>query len=158
MFAFLSLVLVAGGWTRGGATVGVVGPSSCPTHGVSTHVIVRNGYRTLCGLASGVISLNGVSYTLRGGFCDNGRLGFGVLGAGSAPHRGLYIVLAHDRAGAVDVIDGEVELIPGIRVALSGTAVVAPSLRRGTFKVFGRAGRSGTRPTGSRFTGSWNCG
>lgn len=157
MLAFLSLVLVAGGWTSVAATVGVVGPSSCPTHGLLTHVIVRNGYRTMCGLASGVISLNGASYTLRGGFCDHGRMGFGVLGPGSAPHRGLFIVLAHDRAGAVDVIDGEVELVPGIRVALSGTAVVEPRLRRGTFKVFGRAGL-GTRPTGSRFTGSWNCG
>ena len=79
---------------------------------------------------------------------------FGVLGPGSAPHRGFWIDLAHNRAGAVDVTDGEVEFVPGVRVALSGTALVKPGLKRGTFNVFGR---SASGPTGGKFTGSWTC-
>ncbi len=138
---------------------GVVGPGSCPARlAVGQHGILRQGWETACGPGRALVTFKGVSYAIHGGYCTDGRLGFGILGNGSAPHRGFAIVLAHNRAGVVNVIDGEVEFVPGVRVALSGTAVVEPGLKRGTFKVFGRGGPNGTTPTGSRFTGSWDCG
>jgi hypothetical protein len=133
-----------------------VGPRSCSTvDRRQQRVLVRNGYYTRCGPASAVLTFERRSYAIRGGFCTDGRMSFGVSGAGSASHRGFAIILASNRSGGVPVIDGEVEFVPGIRVALSGTAIVRRGLKRGTFRVYGR---SGTRPTGSKFTGSWNCG
>ena len=137
----------------------VVGPGACPAHlKVGQHAILRHGWERVCGPGSALVSFKGVSYSVHGGYCSDGRVDFGISGPGSTPHRGFWIVLAHHGAGAVKVVDGEVELVPGIRVALSGTAVVEPGLKGGTFKVFGRGGSNGTTPTGSRFTGSWNCG
>ena len=136
-----------------------VGPGSCPAHlKVGQHAILRHGWLRACGPGTALVMFKGVSYSIHGGSCTDGRVYFGIVGPGSAPHRGFWIVLARKGAAAVNVIDGEVELVPGIRVALSGRAVVEPGLKRGTFTVFGRAGPNGTTPTGSHFTGSWNCG
>jgi hypothetical protein len=83
-------------------------------------------------------------------------LDFGVLEPGRRPHKGLSLVLRPgDRPGHVAVVDGQLELVPGVRVAPSGTAIVSEGLAGGTFALFGRsAGGS----TGSVFTGAWTCG
>jgi hypothetical protein len=141
----------------GGASIPrVLAPRSCSTADrLLKHALVSHGYYTMCGPASAVIRVKGTSYAIHGGNCADGvRLYFGVLGPGSAPHRGFFIDLAHKRAGAVDVTDGEVEFVPGVRAALSGTALVKPGPTRGTFDVYGR---SASGPTGSKFTGSWTC-
>jgi hypothetical protein len=144
--------------THAGATPSpqTPGPRSCSVADrLLKHALASHGYVTMCGPASGVIRFNATSYAIHGGFCADGvRLYFGVLGPGSAPHRGFLLDLAHLRAGAVGVTDGEVEIVPGIRFALTGTAVVKPDLTQGTFKVFGR---SGSQRTGRTFTGSWTC-
>jgi hypothetical protein len=153
------LVVVACAWATPAATAGRGGPDTCPAGRVVTHGLWHNGYSTLCGPAHVVVvTSKGTSYAIRGGFCSGGHLGFGTFGNGSAPHHGFAIVLARNRAGPVKVIDGEAEFVPGVRVALSGRAVVAHGLRTGTFKVFGRGGSTGTTRTGATFTGSWNCG
>ena len=136
-----------------------VGQGSCPAHlKVGQHAILRHGWVTACGPGSALVTFKGVSYAVHGGSCTAGRAASALLGLAAHRTGGFWIVLADKRAGAVNVIDGEVEIVPGIRVALSGAAVVEPSLERGTFKVFGRGGPNGNTPTGSRFTGSWNCG
>jgi hypothetical protein len=163
-FGVAILVVVTVACTAAGIGMGSVGqathaqapgPRSCgPAARLLKHALVSHGYLTMCGPASGVIRFKGTSYAIHGGLCSDGRIYFGVLGLGSAPHKGFFIDLTHLRAGAVGVSDGEVEIVPGIRVALSGTALVKPSLKQGTFSVFGR---SGSGRTGSTFTGSWNC-
>jgi hypothetical protein len=152
-----SLVVSAGGLTWKVATAVAAGPRACPAGRSLPHALVRDGYQTMCGTARVVVVSERASYTIRRGYCTHARITFGVLGSGSAAHRGFAIVFAQNRAGVVLVIDGEAEFVPGIRVALSGTAVVAPGLKNGTFKVFGRGGRSGRTLTGRTFTGSWNC-
>ena len=83
-------------------------------------------------------------------------LGFGVTTPRAVPHKGLFLMLEPgNRPGRVRIIDGQLDLVPGIRVALSGTAVVDRGLRSGTFWVYGRVWAN--IPSGGRFTGSWTC-
>jgi hypothetical protein len=116
------------------------------------------------GSARVVVIARGVTYVIQGGLggCSRplGNPPLRWIGAGSFTplakrHKGASVVLSPgDRAGRVKVIDGQLELVPGIRVALSGTAVVSSGLNAGTFKVYGRTANG---PTGSWFTGSWTC-
>ena len=83
-------------------------------------------------------------------------MSFGVVTHRPLAHRGLLLVLRPGyRSGRVSVIDGQLELVPGIRVAISGAAVVTMGRDGGTFTLFGR---SAAGPTGSRFTGTRTCG
>ena len=108
-----------------------------------------------CGPGSAVVWSKRRWLAIRGCGCNDGRLAFGIWSQHGTPHRGLYIVLESLRAGNVDVIDGGIELIPGTRTALFGSALVEPGLNRGSFNVYGR---NGSGPDGSRFVGAWNCG
>jgi hypothetical protein len=83
-------------------------------------------------------------------------LDFGVYSPRATPHLGFGLRFDASRAGIVNVVDGELEMVPGIRVALSGTAHVDPGFRSGTFSVYGRG--AGGRHTGGTFTGGWTCG
>jgi hypothetical protein len=135
------------------AAVKVV-PPQCSTN-PPLRTAQRRGFTVFCGPGSAVVWSKGVWHTIKGSGCTDGRLAFGVWSQRRTPHEGLYIVLDSLRAGTVDMIDGGIELIPGTRTALSGTANVEPGLTRGTFNVYGP---NGSGADGSRFIGAWNCG
>jgi len=71
------------------------------------------------------------------------------------PLNGLYLVVEPNRKGTVDVIDGGVNLVSGLRAAIGGKAQATNGLRRGTFTIFGHVGG---QPDSRRFMGSWQCG
>ncbi len=105
------------------------------------------------------MTVRGVTHTIPHGACNGptgGRLDFGIYSPRATMHVGLGLRFETVRAGTVKVIDGELEVVPGIRVALSGIARVDPGFRSGTFSVYGR-GADG-RLTGGTITGSWTCG
>ena len=119
----------------------------------------KPGWWVQCGPASAVVTVRGVSHTITHGACNGpsgGRLDFGIYSPRATPHVGLGLRFETVRAGTVKVIDGELEVVPGIRVALSGTAHVDPGFRSGTFSVHGR--RADGRRTGGTITGRWICG
>jgi hypothetical protein len=126
-------------------------PAADVTCGHAT-VVARGKTNTIDGLCFRPYSSTGVPVeTLR-------FLSFGATTERAWPHKGLSLVLKPgDRAGHVRVIDGQLDLVPGIRVPLSGIAFVDRGLQRGTFRVYGRDGPDGTSPTGAWFTGSWTC-
>ncbi len=158
LLAFGAAVLLLTAWTP--API----PPQCAAADVREGKVVRgNGVLAACGPARVIVRARGVSYVIQGGVCfppqgDNPAkrwLMFGAFTPLAKPHRGLGLVLRPgNRAGRVSVIDGELQLVPGIRVALSGAAVVKSGLNSGTFTVYGRWAK---RPTGSWFTGSWTC-
>ena len=127
-------------------------------------LIVRGGYLLACGRGSAVVRTRGTTYRIPKSRCfDGSRLNFGVQRRNAdprlAPSNGVYLVVDPPRsAGAVEVIDGAIEIVTAngstFSGAISGKAHVAAGLRRGAFNVLGRSGTA----DGRRFTGSWDCG
>jgi hypothetical protein len=118
----------------------------------------KPGWWVQCGPASAVVTVRGVTHTIPHGACNGhgGRPDFGIYSQSSKPHIGFGLRLDTVRAGAVKVIDGELDVVPGFRVALSGTAHLARGLRSGTFSVHARGADS--RLAGHMITGRWTCG
>jgi hypothetical protein len=118
--------------------------------------VERRGFTVFCGRGSAVVWSKGGWHVVKGSACTADHLEFGVWSQSPVPHEGFGIVLTSiDHAGNANVIDGEIQLIPGTRTALSGSVVIEPGLSSGTFNVYGR---NGSAPDGSRFIGAWNCG
>jgi hypothetical protein len=101
-------------------------------------------------------------YRMKGSRCfisgKGARLYFGAQSWNSPPPppwNALYLVVEPNRKGAVDVIDGGVDLASRLRAAIVGKAHATHGLRRGTFTILGHLGNGQT--DGHRFTGSWHC-
>jgi hypothetical protein len=155
------MALVVSAWSSkavpdgSSAVITNLGPPKCSTN-PPLRVVNRRGFIVFCGPGSAVVWSKGKWNVIKGSACDGGRLDFGTWSQRSTPHVGLGIVLdSRPHPGSVDVGDGGIELIPGTRTALSGTATIEPGLKRGTFNLYGR---NGAGPDGSRFVGAWNCG
>jgi hypothetical protein len=119
----------------------------------------KPGWWVQCGPAHAVVTVRGVTHTITHGACNGprgGRLDFGIYSPRGVRHVGLGLRLERVRAGTVEVTDGELEVVPGIRVALSGTARVDRGFGSGTFSVHGR--RADGRRIGGTIDGSWACG
>jgi hypothetical protein len=151
-----ALLLTA--WASGDPTQNCTAADAREGKVLRQHNVMRS-----CGLARVIVRAGGRFYVIRGGVCFAPQgddpaerwLMFGVFTPLAQPHSGLGLVVRPgDRAGRVSVIDGELQLVPGVRVALSGSAVVGSGLGRGTFSVYGRSAKG---LTGGRFTGSWSC-
>jgi hypothetical protein len=124
-------------------------------------------YIRFCGPARARVRVNGHTYEMRGGRCyrgsgaqesKGGLSGIGIGFIANEPARpGLGIsffwIPPLTQAGLVAIDDSEIE-VPGLRVAASGSAVVAKGLSSGSFKLYGRTAAG---PTGDRVNGSWNC-
>lgn len=127
-------------------------------------LVVRGGYILACGRGSAVVRTKGTTYRIPKSKCFGGaRLNFGVRRPNAdprlAPSNSLGLVIEPSAtAGAVEVIDGVIEIVTAngstVSGAISGKAHVAAGRRRGTFNVLGRSGTA----EGRRFTGSWDCG
>jgi len=110
-----------------------------------------------CGTARGVVQLEGVAYTISGGYCDASdahlSIALGLVRTSAGPVSGgvLLVLAPGDRAGRVVVEDGEVQ-VPSRRLVVRGTAVVAKDRRSGTFTLVG------VREPTLRVTGGWTCG
>jgi hypothetical protein len=103
-----------------------------------------------CGPGKAVVRVEGKSFTITGGFCTPGRVGFGLFA--NAGTKGIVLVLrASNRAGRTEIIDSSVRM-PGVtgEIPNTGTAIRAKGLKSGTFTLTG----SGAL----RVTGSWTCG
>jgi hypothetical protein len=152
----LTLTLVLGAWASASDSVA---PTCTADDQKSQHVVPRRGYLLACGPGSAVVSFKNVTYRMEHSNCfEGGGLYFGVSsGARTSPTNGLYLVISpHGKAGAVDVVDGGLDLASGVHVTVLGKAKVKAGLRRGTFSVFAHIG-NGTSD-GRKFTGSWRCG
>ena len=108
--------------------------------------------------AKAVVTVKGATYTIPHGACrgGGGQSDFGVYSQSAKPHIGFGLRLDTVRAGRVTVSDGELDVVPGFRVALSGTAHLDAGLRSGTFTVHARGADS--RLAGGPITGRWTCG
>lgn len=151
--------LVLGAWAsaaEGGA------PTCTAQDEKSKTLVLRRGYSLACGPGSAVVKFKGITYRMKGSRCfispQGARLYFGAQ-RGSwplpPPLNGLYLVVEPNRKGTVDVIDGGVNLVSGLRAAIGGKAQATNGLRRGTFTIFGHVGG---QPDSRRFMGSWQCG
>lgn len=131
----------------------------------STHLVARDGYELACGPGSAVVSFEGKTYRITGSRCfissRGARLYFGAQRFDASTHPlprrdGLYLVVQPNPGRGVEVIDGGVDLAPGLEVAVRGTGRATNALRRGTFAIHANvaSGRTDRR----RFTGGWDCG
>ena len=97
--------------------------------------------------------VGGKSFTIKGGRCLSGRVGFGVLGRG--PHRkGFTLVLNHHNWPGRNGIDDGIIQLPGFNFAnalITGTAIRSKNLESASFSI----GTHG-HPAG-RITGTWTC-
>ena len=152
----VAMTLALGAWSSASADVA---PTCTAQDEKSQYVVPRRGYLLACGPGSAVVSFKKVTYRMKHSKCfDGAGLYFGVSsGARTSPTNGLYLVLApYGRAGAVDVIDGGLDLSAGVHSAILGKAQVKAGLRSGTFSVFAHIGNG--KSDGRKFTGSWQCG
>jgi hypothetical protein len=154
----VAMTLVLGAWAWASASESVT-PTCTADDSRSQQVVPRRGYLLACGPGSAVVSFKRITYRMKHSNCfEGGGLYFGVSTGGStSPTNGLYLVISpHGKAGAVDVVDGGLDLASGVHTTIFGKAHVKAGLRRGTFSVFGQGG-NGTSD-GRKFTGSWRCG
>ena len=152
----VAMTLALGAWASASADVA---PTCTAQDEKSQYVVPRRGYLLACGPGSAVVSFKRITYRMKHSKCfDGAGLYFGVSsGARTSPTNGLYLVLApHGKAGAVDVIDGGLDLAAGVHAAILGKAQVKAGLRSGTFSVFAHIGNG--KSDGRKFTGSWQCG
>ena len=153
----VAMTLVLGAWAS--ASASEVAPTCTAEDEKSQYVVPRRGYLLACGPGSAVVSFKRVMYRMKHSKCfDGAGLYFGVSsGAKTSPTNGLYLVLSpRGKAGAVDVIDGRLDLAAGVHAPILGKAHVKAGLRSGTFSVFAHIGNG--KSDGRKFTGSWNCG
>ena len=153
--------LVLGAW----ASMSKTAPPACTAHDKTLRNLVpEDGYTLACGPGSAIVRVKGATYRIRGGTCfrgkNGGRLYFGAFRFNEppplAPQNALYLVIEPNREGAVDVLDGGVDLTSGLRDAIVGKAHATARLRRGTFTIFRHLGNGVTHSP--QFTGTWNCG
>jgi hypothetical protein len=124
-------------------------------------------YLRFCGPARAVVSMNGRSYSFRGGHClragTPGATAGGLQEEGfviglitntpAAPGRGISIQWQRRATRRVHFDDSEVE-VAGTRVAASGTVTVRSGRQGGTFTLHGR---NASGPTGVSLSGTWTC-
>ena len=152
------LVFGACAWGSGGS-----GPTCTPQDAKSKQLVNRSGYALACGPGSAVVTFKGMTYRMKGSRCfigsRGGRLYFGAQRFNTPlppPRNALYLVVERNRRGSVNVVDGGIDLVSGLRAAIVGKAQATTKLGRGTFTIFGHLGNGKTDTR--RFTGSWNCG
>ena len=148
-------LLTLSGWAAG-ASPDV--PPNCSPADTQRHAILHSeAFKAggpysarYCGPGRAVVRVGGKSFTVTGGFCTSGRVGFGLFANVGA--KGIVLVLrASNRAGRTKIIDSSVR-IPGVtgEIPNTGTAIRAKGLKSGTFAL--------TRSGALRVTGSWTCG
>ena len=141
--------IVVGAWGSDATT-----PPTCPpAKQQARSVIHRDDFYVYCGPARAVVRAKGIAHIFRHGKCYPGRVVFGVWSERSVPHEGMGLRFDSPKPGPADVIDGVLELVPGVRTGLSGKALINADLRGGTFTAVGQGGSG----EGLRFTGSWAC-
>jgi hypothetical protein len=148
----------AGRVSRAGIGLQKIVPPKCTAADTRLQrAVVRRDLTRFCGPASAVVWSKGRWRVIDGGSCTNDRLElhFGVLGPKSSPHMGLSLVLdpPMDR-GWTEVPGAELELVPGTRESLTGTAVQT----RPTGGIFRLWRPYPTRSGGRTFIGAWSCG
>ena len=147
--AALGLTLLAATALTAGSAVAT--PRPCPG--------TKPGWWVQCGPARAVVTVGGATYTIPHGTCHGhavGRPDFGVYSQSAKPHIGFGLRLDAVRAGRVTVSDGELDVVPGFRVALSGSAHLDAGLRSGSFTMHARGADS--QLAGGPITGHWTCG
>jgi hypothetical protein len=140
-------------------------PPRCTKADYRNEGVVANGFLVECGPASAVVRSDGVTHVIRTGNCgagpglDSDWNYFGVRSRRAAPHIGFAVHVIYRpgdarerRPGRPYPIAGAIEMVPGARESLSGTARFAKGfLPDATFVLHGRT-------TGRTYTGSWKCG
>ncbi len=175
LFLLCSAVVLSTASTTGGAAVRLTPPQCSAADTMRSRTLWASSYGQpvfirFCGHARADVRVNGKLFRIRGGKC---------FGRGSRPWRpdrrelsgiavgfianrpaspGLGITFfwrpAFTRPARVRIDDSEIEFGGG-RIAASGTVVVGPRLRSGTFRLYGRTAAG---PTGEHVTGRWTCG
>ena len=166
--ALLILVLALAAHSRSSApepAKSSAAPPRCTKADDRNEGVVRNGFLVECGPASAVVRSGGATHVIRTGNCgagpglDGDWEYFGVRSRRAVPHIGLTIHVIYRpgdvrerRPGRPYPIAGEIEMLPGARESLAGTATFPTRLSgNGTFVLHGRT-------TGRTYTGSWTCG
>ena len=161
LLAIVLAPLALGGWRSSeGAT-----PRCTAADGANRGLVSRGGYELACGPGSAVVNFKGKTYRIKGSRCfissRGARLYFGAQRFDATSHPpprrdGLYLVVEPNRDRKVEVIDGGVDLAPGLGAAILGTAQATNGLRQGTFTIHAHlaSGKTSRQP----FTGSWDCG
>ncbi len=176
MLPLCGFVMVVGGWTQG--TTKPV-PPKCPA-GLNTAFVPRTVsiwtprvpgskpgsrtrlYQRFCGPAQALVHLRGVTFRLRGGYCERALaipafyVAIGMNGVGSSEYIGLSVHHPADHPGTSKL--GEAPLVLAsfllrgtldIR-ASEGTITIGRSMQDGTFAL--------RLDDGTPVTGSWTCG
>ncbi len=152
LVALGAFVLVVAGWTTNGPS----GPQppecfSASIHHRATLTYFRGGrvYERSCGPGRVVVRYEGRTHNILGGYCNGGRVPFGLTTAARDGAASGFGVIVPRQTGRVMIDDGVLQ-IDGLHLGLGGTALINKGFKSATFTLT-------ARPTGKPVTGRWRC-